>query len=304
MKIPLLFLLAFFVPPIAAADGRIPISGPATLTQPGSYYVTRDFSNNGLASAIIIDNNDITLDLNGHTLTCGSGTAYCVETVNRMRIRITGGTLRGGNIGLDFYNDGFNGSFTIDHMQLTGQSTTAINIYGASSLSIQADFSDNRITNVNAGIALYYLNGGRIDHNLIQQTTGGDAVYINNSSGMSVRDNTISVGSQHGISLETSATIDITGNNVGTVRYGSEAILLNNSSLCRISQNIASPQGISIRNSIYNTIDWNLGSCTCIGSPICYCVGLAIDSNGANVYSNNRGGQSVGTGNIDGGGNH
>ena len=51
-----------------ADEGRIPIVGPVTINAPGHYIVTRDFSYPS-GNGILIRSNNVTLDLNGFTIT-------------------------------------------------------------------------------------------------------------------------------------------------------------------------------------------------------------------------------------------
>jgi hypothetical protein len=52
---------------VAAGDGRIPITGPMAITEPGSYVLLNDVGNN-FTGAIRIASSDVTLDLNGFTV--------------------------------------------------------------------------------------------------------------------------------------------------------------------------------------------------------------------------------------------
>src|SRR5688572_21135329 len=55
-------------------EPRTPISSiPFTITQPGSYYVTRNLTMVGTSDGITIQSNNVTLDLGGFTLD-GAGT--------------------------------------------------------------------------------------------------------------------------------------------------------------------------------------------------------------------------------------
>ena len=70
----------FLVLCIDTAMAETLLSGPATLSQAGEYYrLTRDITASG--TAFTITANDVTLDLDGHTVTynTGSGTSYGVR---------------------------------------------------------------------------------------------------------------------------------------------------------------------------------------------------------------------------------
>ena len=81
-------------------DGRIRINGPVTITEPGSYVVTRNIGDAtacpGGATAITINADNVRLDLNGFTLASGS---YTVES-NGDGVEIFGGNLIAGDEGV------------------------------------------------------------------------------------------------------------------------------------------------------------------------------------------------------------
>src|SRR5437899_11994824 len=52
---------------VPAAEGSVPISGPFTISVPGAYLVTNDIAATA-GSAIVIKAMNVTLDLNGRTL--------------------------------------------------------------------------------------------------------------------------------------------------------------------------------------------------------------------------------------------
>ena len=54
---------------LSEVEPRVPISAlPATISQPGSYYLTRTLTASGAGDTITIQANDVTLDLNGYAL--------------------------------------------------------------------------------------------------------------------------------------------------------------------------------------------------------------------------------------------
>ena len=86
-----------------AGEARIPIWEPTTITQPGKYIVTRDFSGAGGITNIIIDSADVDLDLNGMTLRNPSSAQPTIEVNDSVhRVRIHNGTLLNGNYGVRF----------------------------------------------------------------------------------------------------------------------------------------------------------------------------------------------------------
>jgi hypothetical protein len=79
----------------AASYGQTPISSlPYYITSPGAYVVTQDLSTGGIA--IIINSANVTLDFNGHILTCTNPLGSTGVYVNQVRnVRIKNGTLTG-----------------------------------------------------------------------------------------------------------------------------------------------------------------------------------------------------------------
>ena len=85
-KFSLAFLVCFTTPPCAIADGRIEINQasveaaggfPFTITEPGSYVLTGNLSVPADTNGIVIDTDEITLDLNGFSI---SGPATCTPS--------------------------------------------------------------------------------------------------------------------------------------------------------------------------------------------------------------------------------
>jgi hypothetical protein len=72
-------------------EPRTPISSlPVTINAPGSYYFTQSLHHISAGSAILINSSDVTLDLNGFTLSSDagiSGSAIVVNTADRVTIK-------------------------------------------------------------------------------------------------------------------------------------------------------------------------------------------------------------------------
>ena len=83
---------------LSQIEPRTPISGPITITQPGSYYLTANISVN-TSNAITIATNSVTLDLNGFTIssTTASATGYGILLNSGLEnITIMNGFIRSG----------------------------------------------------------------------------------------------------------------------------------------------------------------------------------------------------------------
>jgi hypothetical protein len=66
---------------LAEVEPRIPISYPMAISQPGSYYLTRDITTANNSNGITITASNVTLDLNGFTLQGGPNTAKAINCV-------------------------------------------------------------------------------------------------------------------------------------------------------------------------------------------------------------------------------
>ena len=96
----IMIIIILFLPSLAFGVTHIN-SLPFTCSTPGETYVlTKSLSTPG--TAIVISANDVTLDLNGHTITFGTGNKKCngIETTwNKKNIEIFGGKVIHGGVG-------------------------------------------------------------------------------------------------------------------------------------------------------------------------------------------------------------
>jgi parallel beta-helix repeat protein len=241
--------LALVSLPLTAADGRIPIAtAPVTLSSPGHYYLTNNLSVPASTfAAINITASDVTLDLNGMTLT-HAGTAngnipVAISTGNPDRVRVTGGRIVGGYIGVNFYNgSGAARTVQLDHLWLSGQSDNAIYIGGAGGASRnQALVYDNVLSPAPAscGSALTLLFGtnSRVERNMVngcRNATFGWGIYLGATNNSVVADNQSYNSLAYGIYiLGTSAYNEVirnhaTGNGTGIQISGSTNHYANN----------------------------------------------------------------------------
>lgn len=126
---------------IALADqGRIPVFQPVTISQPGSYVLTRDIP---AASGIpvVIQASHVTLDLNGHAITGDGSVPELILIVGPVTdIRIENGRLTGGLQGLVLNPIG--GApvtgVSIHAVDFSGQGDRAVAIGNALSLEMTA----------------------------------------------------------------------------------------------------------------------------------------------------------------------
>lgn len=251
--------------PILAADGRIPISAvPYTISAPGSYYLTRDLT---IASgtAITVSASNVTLDLNGHTLTnsAGAGFNYGVSNLNGAfsRLRVTGGRIVGGAAGVYFYGNA-SGELRVDHVEIAGATGYGVSLSGTVSGLIMPVVESVQVigTGGNIGINLGYAAGGRVSGNVVQGSS--DGIDLAGCRGVLVQDNTVSDSANYGIALMIFGT-DISRDNIitgNTVQKStSNGISLNAARGNRVTFNVVSNNGfgISLTNSNNNTVSDN-----------------------------------------------
>lgn len=90
------------IPSAGAGDGRTPISGGsggAYISQPGSYVLTGNITS--AFNAVVIDASDVTLDLNGYTITSTATNAdTLVLSSNRRDLIVRNGIIVGGLRGI------------------------------------------------------------------------------------------------------------------------------------------------------------------------------------------------------------
>ena len=100
-----LFLVAIGVATALADEGRVPIFQVTSISQPGTYVLTRNIGAM-VGSAITIQASNVTLDLNGMTVTTSDTFAPIIQIGDNFEgIHIRDGRLGGGSYGI-FYGTG------------------------------------------------------------------------------------------------------------------------------------------------------------------------------------------------------
>src|SRR6058998_276615 len=101
-RVPAIALALVILPaaPILADEARIPIFQPTTITQPGYYILTRDLSP-ASGTAITIQADGVTVDLNGRAINTAPSQAAIVVNGGFQNVTIRNGRLLGGNLGVD-----------------------------------------------------------------------------------------------------------------------------------------------------------------------------------------------------------
>lgn len=280
-----------------ADEGRIPIYGPPgqslpiTISSPGHYYLARDINASG--DAINITSSNVTLDLNGHTIT-GPLTAYGIHATSSVaNVRVTNGTIVGFFYPVYVQGSAAPLSWQVDHLRISGFHGVAqvITIYGQSGADT-AVVEENTISNAASGstgsvIVLSGISSGSIRRNVIVPNANMMGIWLKfspSSYGNRIEENTVSCSGStfNGIGLYTSIANEIGHNTVYGCRIG---IYLDDNSTSNTLEyntancaNVAASAGVSVLGS-GNVVDWNTNT---------QCASGLIISGTGNVYSNNH----------------
>jgi hypothetical protein len=242
--------------PLDQVEPRIPITSvPYTISQSGSYYLTKNLTATG--TAITVNADDVTVDLCGFSLT-GNNTGSGIYMTDRINVEIRNGTIRNFSYGI---NDDY-------IMMVSNGTSTNHRVIGVRALS-----------NVNFGIKLYGPNNEVRDCSASNNGTSASGSSI---FGISVGNNSTVTGntvSNNGTSAQVNAYVfgisagnscTITGNAVfsngymaaeDTTIYGIAA-----SSGSKITGNTVSSNGTSA-GSVYG-IAANNGGSTITGNTV------------------------------------
>lgn len=273
LRVPLkrVVLVAVFLAcsQILAGDGRIPLSAPTLITQPGHYLLTKDLT---LASGSLIDiaTGNVTLDLNARTLTTASPSP-AIRLLEGLsgNVTIRNGRLIGGGIVTAFFSAPR--MVRLEDLQIT---SGEINITLADpGFDPIVDISGCRV--VNGGIVTIHDPGAvmaRIVNNFIQ----GGGIYVQHArnceiaensvrngsielagavGGNQVRKNSVTGGVPFGIFIKTYSLDAFSGNSliVGNVVQNSGTGIVVGASYARVTGNVTSQNsgdGIQIADAI------------------------------------------------------
>ena len=321
--IPLLFLVPAI---LLGAEGRIPISGPTTITAAGAYILTENLVTTGSAlNAVKIAADDVNLDLNGHTIE-HNGTGPVIDASGHTRIVIENGYIRNNtstySIFMDNTTPGTGGEITIRRITFTGASSSngSVHIKGTTfsnctsdSQRLKAAVTDNQFHYV--GPYPIWLECGHasiIARNIV--TYAGDrGITLRKVVDSAIKENVVAWSqTTGGIRIDTSENILVIRNVVRKNKR--RGIYLLASSGVTVRENIVSGNGsagnfsgiVSDAASSLNVIDWNVAmSNTHYGISV---KGSALQST---VVSHNRARnngtgdyQGLGTAALDGGDNY
>jgi hypothetical protein len=240
-------------------EPRTPISSlPFIITSPGSYYVTSNLTGLVNQNGISISASNVTIDLNGFTLSGGgggSGEAIWSPTAQQNLV-VRNGTVRGWpGSGVNFYDAG--SSLTVvQNIQSISNGFTGIAVRNGSRVTDCVTTGNN-------------LRGIIVDNDVLVEhckTTGSSLFGIGAGSNCQLFDNQIT-GNTNGLSITGTSNI-VRGNIVrlNTVNYslaqGNQLDIL----LCQIPETISWPAKVKLAGSMSvssgNAITINAGGVT------------------------------------------
>jgi hypothetical protein len=189
-------------------EPRIPVSGPGTLSSPGSYYFTND-----ILGSININSNNVDLDLSGFSLNGNFGFGITVN--GAYNVKISNGTIFGASIGgaggvmgsssgnvvvedMRIYNSYTCGNFTnpqdtIEFNRVVCESTAAdgFRVFSSGGLSTSAIVRDSIFRNINAGAAIYVGNDSAGSTAPTFAMISGNRIYNSSNNGIMVETDTV-----------------------------------------------------------------------------------------------------------------
>ncbi len=221
--------LGFSVTVSLGIDGRVPIYSAIDISTPGHYYLTRDFTYTG-GDAIDVLCDDVTIDLNGHTIT-GNGVYGGIDITGRTNITIFKGTLKNFGKGVN-QNSTTRGRFSISNVTILNCADYAIYLMAVENIEITG-----------CNIA----------------DTGGHGIWVSGNSAVfngRVSDNNIRNTGLNGIFLEGLRSGEIMSNSIdgfGSANAGVDAGIrvLSNTDFPGLMQNISAAGNIIEGNAVY-----------------------------------------------------
>jgi parallel beta-helix repeat protein len=261
--------------PLRASDGRIPVSGQTTISQPGSYYITQNFSV-ASGNCVLINVSGVSLDLDGHTLTTNG--SDCISAVNQTQLSVANGKI---------VVNAFSNTSAIYFMIITANpAAIGVRVTGNNTNASTAVIEHSQVYNTNYGINLNLLAGGFVTDNTVNKCNNS-CIQVGLSSGVDVSRNTVSNGATNGIAL-VSNHCQVNNNTVsgfaGVGLYFTSGAIGNVLRFNAVSNGtLASGTGIRVDfSSTGNTLDGNSANYN-LGSGI-----LFDASSTGNIYGNNR----------------
>lgn len=213
-----------------AAEGRIPISGGDTgcylmpTGQSGSYIVTEDLTCS-TTYPIKIQADNVTIDLDGHTVWSNTAAFYAIYSSGHTNIRITNGKVKGpGGI---FLGGTTTGNYAVEDVSIETLDDSYFGIY------VQGNFAvlDHNVVigtgldaSTGSGILLASITGGIIRSNRV--VGFGFGINLTNADNMIVESNIVEKNTSFGILFDVGSDFNTVRNNSVTDNYltGSEVV--------------------------------------------------------------------------------
>lgn len=182
-----------------AGDGRIPIyEVPTVIDEPGSYYVTRDFTYFKSDVLITIASDDVTIDLAGHTLRTTGAASVIASTNHPTNVKIFGGNLIGGLHGIHLHNTtGARFDVKLSDVNVTGTSASGIYVRSGDLVVARSNvvIRDVEVTGSGShGVHLQAVKSGSLMNCSIADSQGS-GIAVEDSRDIYFRDN-VSVANQ------------------------------------------------------------------------------------------------------------
>lgn len=198
-----------------ASAGRTPIYQPIVITQPGAYYVSRDFTASS-GPAIDVQSDNVEIALEGHIITQSNPSIAVIAAAGRKGLSVTGpGRLKGGGYGI--HVDSPSGGGTVRIKGVTIESARiGIRLDGECSCCYitSAEIQDNTIYNAGPyGMLVDSVDALSIERNVV---TGADAVGVSTNCIDSQRmtDNVINSTGNTGYSTGNNNSLVFSGNSI------------------------------------------------------------------------------------------
>lgn len=308
-----------------AAESRIPIGAQTTISASGTYVVTRDLVSS-TSAVLTITAGDVTVDLNGHTLTQANPQAAVLLVSAAAHVTIRNGHLVGGYDGIvSTSNNGSGGSLQLTDVDVRGTVSFAvvttskqvtitrctiadagagINVT-TSTDDVQARIAGCSIRATGGAIVVYGLGysvrGAVIADNTLRSSADSTLQFGVGTEGALVRRNTVFTGGSYGIYALGDGGHVIEGNVVrGAVTHG-----------IYVTSNGVRVAGNTVTRAGQNGIEVDGQSCAIESNLAAENGNNGIDVVGpGNVVRNNtsRGnggaGYNLHPGNVDAGGNY
>ena len=260
-------------------EPRIPITSvPLTISQSGSYYLTKNIT--AVGTAITVEANDVTIDLCGYTLKGpDTGINYGIFMSSRKNIEIRNGTVRDFYYGIvedDEANTGFAEGHRVIDVRAVSNTSSGISLSGGNHLVKGCTVNDNGFSATSYYVFGIYAGTG--------STITGNTVYKNGTSTNSNTNKTYGIYAGIGSTI-TSNTVYKNGTSAAKDVYGIYAAEGSTVTGCTVNDN-----GDSATSNVY-------GISAGVGSMV---NGNTSNNNGysaSDVYGIKVGGGSTVTGN-------